>query len=99
MRASGRTAPAPPTSSSRDPWSSREVGDAGTRVSDAARRLLPFLLAAERGEIEEVVGASQRLCPSRVHRVGVEDVVSVAEEHAVPGLLRRSVAKPTHADL
>ena len=43
----------------------------GECASGAALRLLPLLLAPERGEVEEVVGAAGRLTP-RAKRVRVE---------------------------
>ena len=64
----------------------REVGRRGARAVRAALRLLPVLLAPERGEVEEVVRAAGRLRAARVGRVGVEDAVVVAQEEAVPGI-------------
>src|SRR5207248_955861 len=55
------------------------------RVRGAALGLLPVLLAAEGREVQEVVGAAEHLRPARVHRVGVEHLVAVAQEEAVAG--------------
>src|SRR5688572_3232913 len=52
-----------------------------------ALRLLPVLLAAERREVEEVVGAAELLGPPRVGRVRVEHLVAHAQEAAVARLL------------
>src|SRR5260221_6198498 len=71
------------------PPSTREVGNRATRVVGAALRLLPVLLATERGLVEEVVGAARRLRAARERRVGVEHVVADAEEATLPGLLAR----------
>src|SRR5437588_632104 len=51
----------------------------------AALGLLPVLLAAEGGEVEEVVGAARRLQAARVLRVGVEHTVVDLEEGAAAG--------------
>src|SRR4051812_41187434 len=59
-----------------------EVGLWGARALGPALRLLPVLLAPERGEVEEVVRAAGRLEPARVLRVGVEDAVLDAQERA-----------------
>src|SRR5436309_7753098 len=41
-----------------------------------------FFLTAERREIEQVVGVEQRVEAALVGRVGVEDAIAIAEEHA-----------------
>ena len=60
----------------------REVRLRGARAVRAALRLLPVLLAPERGEVEEVVRAAGLLGAARVGRVGVEDAVVDAQEDA-----------------
>src|SRR5205809_1683120 len=70
----------------------REVWRSGVRVLCAALRLLPVLLATQRGEVEEVVGAAGHLGSTGVDGVGVEDAVAVAQEVARAGLLDRLLA-------
>src|SRR5665213_2569046 len=79
--------------------SGREVGDVRASFGRASLWFLPLLLAAEGGQIEEVIGAAQHLSATRVHRVGMEDDITITEEHAVAGLLGRSLSEPTHVDL
>src|SRR5205823_11168162 len=43
-----------------------------------------FFLTAKRREIEQVVGVEQRVEAALVGRVGVEDAIAIAEEHAQP---------------
>src|SRR4051794_25435062 len=73
--------------------SAREVGRVGTHGLTAPLRLLPLLLAPQRGEVEEVVRASCRLETARELRVRVEDPTVDREEAASPRhvvwLLRR----------
>src|SRR5512132_938085 len=56
----------------------------GLRV--ALRRVLPLLLAPERGDVEVAPGAAHVLIAAAVDEVGAEDVVAVADERvgAVP---------------
>src|SRR5215212_784268 len=56
----------------------------GLRV--ALGRVLPLLLAAERGDVEVAPRAAHRLVAATVHEVGPEDPVAVADERvgAVP---------------
>lgn len=56
-----------------DSGQGRAVWDTRTRVGDAAGRLLPFLVAPGRGEVEEEIRTSQHLGSSRV-RIGDERV-------------------------
>ena len=63
----------------------RDLVGPGRRPRRATRRLLPLLLAAERGHVEEVVRAADLLGAAGVDRVGVEDAVAVAQEEARPG--------------
>src|SRR5260370_21926375 len=53
----------------------------GLRV--AFRRVLPGLLASERGRIEVAPGAPPPLVAAAVDEVGAEHLVAVAEEHVV----------------
>ena len=48
----------------------------------AALRFLPFLLAAERGQIEEIVRAADCLTAATVVGVSVKNLVSIADETA-----------------
>ena len=76
----------------RDPRAlGREVGLRGARALGPALRLLPVLLAAERGEVEEVVRAAGRLEPAGVLRVGVEDAAVDLQEAAAARHLVRLV--------
>ena len=59
------------------------------RALDAALRLLPVLLAAERGLVEQVVRTADRLEPAGVHGVRVEDAVADAQEAAAARVLDR----------
>src|SRR5687768_816616 len=56
-------------------------------VIAAAGRLLPVLLAPERGEIEPVVGAVEQVDAALEAGVGVEDAVLAAQERADAHLL------------
>ena len=67
-----------------------EVRLRAVRGLGAALRLLPVLLPAHGGEVEEVVRAAGHLGAARVGRVGVEDVVALAQEEARPGHLPRA---------
>src|SRR4051794_38093169 len=46
----------------------------------AVRRVLPLLLAPERGDVEVAPGAAHRLVAAVVEEVGPEDAVAIAEE-------------------
>src|ERR1700685_4171968 len=52
---------------------------------DAALGLLPVLLAAEGGQVEQGVGAAEGVGAPAVGRVGVEDLVALTEEAAEAG--------------
>ena len=54
---------------------------------DAALGLLPVLLAAEGGQVEQAVGTDQDVGAATVGRVGVEDLVALADEAAEAGEL------------
>ena len=51
----------------------------------AALRFLPFLLAAERGQIEEIVRAADCLTAATVVGVSVKNLVPIADETAQSG--------------
>src|SRR5258706_11986317 len=85
-----RHAPAPARAESGG-----EVGLRGAGVRGAALGLFPLFLAPERGEVEEVVRATQHLGAARVDGIGVEHRVAIEQEHAVTGLLRRSLPHPS----
>ena len=55
----------------------------------AGRRVLPVLLAAERGQVEEGPDAAERLDAATPGRVGEEDAIAIAEEHVKGKILRR----------
>src|SRR6185312_12401646 len=50
---------------------------------------LPVFLPAQRGQVKQRVGAAEAVGAARVGRVGVEDVVAVAQEAAEAGHLCR----------
>src|SRR5260370_21239892 len=52
---------------------------------DAALGLLPVLLAAEGGQVEQGIGADEGVGAAAVGRGGVEDLVVLPEEAAVAG--------------
>src|SRR5579859_6861173 len=52
---------------------------------DTALGLLPILLAAKGGQVEQGVGADERVGTPAVGRVGVEDLLAVTEEAAEAG--------------
>src|SRR5829696_10241843 len=52
----------------------------GRRPRIALGRVLPFLLAPERGDVEVAPGAAHRLVAAAVDEVGAEDPVAVADE-------------------
>src|SRR5580704_19306337 len=54
---------------------------------DPALGLLPVLLAAEGGQVEQAVGTDQDVGTATVGRVGVEDLVALPEEAAEAGEL------------
>src|SRR5687768_5844937 len=58
----------------------------GRRLRDALRRVLPLLLAPERGDVEVAPGAPHRLVAAGVDEVGAEHLVALAQEgvRAVP---------------
>src|SRR5215470_1325917 len=80
--------------------SRREVGCRGSHRLASTLRLFPFLLAPERGEIEEVVRAADRLEAARVLRIRVVHVAVELQEAAaarhVVRLLGRLHALVTH---
>src|SRR5215204_2915221 len=55
----------------------------GRRPRIALGRVLPFLLAPERGDVEVAPGAAHRLVAAAVDEVGTEDPVAVADEGVV----------------
>jgi hypothetical protein len=65
------------------------LGSAGERGVAAADRghtslgLLPVLLAAEGGQVEQAVGKDEMVGAAAVGRVGVEDLIAFAQEAAV----------------
>src|SRR5215208_2092895 len=67
----------------------REVGLRGAGGFGAALRLLPLLLAAERGQVQLVVRAACHLRAAGVRGVRVEDAVVDAQEAARAGHLDR----------
>src|ERR1044072_2522406 len=54
------------------------------RLRPAVRRVLPLLLAPERGDVEVAPGRAHRLIAARVDEVGAEDAVALADEGVVP---------------
>jgi len=56
----------------------------GRRLRVALRRVLPFLLAPERGDVEVTPGAAQLLVATVVDEVGAEDAIAVADEGVGP---------------
>src|SRR5919112_5755453 len=52
----------------------------GRGLGVALGRVLPLLLAPERGDVEVAPGAPHRLVAARVDEVGAEDPVAVADE-------------------
>src|SRR5215216_3586963 len=56
------------------------------RLRIAGGRVLPLLLAAERGQVEIAPGAAHRLVAAAVDEVGPEDLLALADERvgAVP---------------
>src|SRR6516162_9687392 len=58
---------------------------------DPALGLLPVLLAAQRGHVEVGIGVPDVFGPPGEGRVGVEDLVAVAQEGAVAGHLGGAV--------
>src|SRR5215471_3243676 len=60
-------------------------------------RLLPRLLPAQRGQVEEVRDEAEVVHTARVGGVGVEGAVAVAEEHAEPVQVEGLVPLPTGA--
>src|SRR5215212_1758866 len=59
----------------------------GRRLRVALRRVLPVLLAPERGDVEVCPGTAQRLVAATVDEVGAEDpivVVAIEDVGAVP---------------
>src|SRR2546422_781671 len=64
-----------------------------TGVVDAALRFLPVFLPTKRGQVEEVVGAAHLFGAAAEARVGVEDLVAVAQEGAQAGVLERMVLR------
>ena len=70
----------------------REVRRRAVRVDRAALGLLPFLLAPEGAEVEEVVRAARHLAAAPEGRVRVEDALAVAQEVALAGQLERLIA-------
>ena len=57
----------------------------------AAGRFLPMLVSTKRREVEIVEGADEQSIPAFVRRIGVVDVVAVAEKDTRPVSLGRSV--------
>src|SRR5271169_2605921 len=64
-------------------YSAGERRVAAADRGDPALGLLPVLLAAEGGQVEEGVGVPDILGAPAVNRVGVEDLVALAQEAAV----------------
>src|SRR6478672_12986589 len=52
----------------------------GRGLGIALRRVLPLLLATERGDVEVAPGASHRLVAATVDQVRAEDLLAVAQE-------------------
>src|SRR6185503_5581273 len=67
----------------------REVGDGMVGVAGPAARLLPVLLTAESGEVEERVRAAKHLGTAGEGRVRVKDAAAVAQEAADTRKLER----------
>jgi hypothetical protein len=81
------------------PWWRRR-GSSTTRTAGFAvplRRVLPLLLAAERGDVEGVPPAPHLLVAAGVDEVGTEDPVAPADERVVPcqSSTSKSVSKPS----
>ena len=67
------------------------------RADRATTGLLPFLLTAERRQVEHGIGAAHCLRTTAECRVGVEHRVAVAQEAAHTRLLRGAVGRPAEA--
>src|SRR5260370_30925460 len=65
--------------------SAGEGGVAAADGFDAAVGVLPVLLAAEGGQVEQGIGADEGVGAAAVGRVGVEDLIALPEEAAVAG--------------
>src|SRR3954451_6873544 len=78
-----------------------EVGNRGVRALDAPLRLLPLLLAPQRGLVEDEVRTADLLEPTGVHRVRVEDAVAGPQEVTAARVLDRPAVSQIHrrADL
>src|SRR5262245_17454981 len=69
-----------------------EVGLVGAEIAAPALGLLPVLLPAQGGEVEEVVRAAGRLEAPRVLGVGVEHAAVDVQETTTAGHLERLLA-------
>src|SRR5713101_5850374 len=69
-----------------------EVGDRSVGLGGTTLGLLPVLLPAEGGQVEEVVRAAGHLGAAGVVGVGVEEVVAVTQEAALAGSLDGLIA-------
>src|SRR5262245_43013307 len=52
----------------------------GRRLGIAGRRVLPLLLASQRGDVEVAPGAAHVLIAAGVDEVGPEDAIALADE-------------------
>src|SRR3954451_5183515 len=87
MPSSPRSSRAAARAARRASSSAGEVGAGAVGGSAAPLRLLPLLLAAEGGEVEEGVRPAGHLQATRVLRVGVEDLAVDLQEAAPTGHL------------